>query len=339
MGQKPRSVNELAIVSPKPKAKADTIVPVAIIECVPNISEGRREDVVEDIVDAVRRVPGARLLDYSSDASHNRSVISLAGDAVALKGAVVALFEAAIARIDLRTHTGEHPRLGAVDVVPFVPIEGVTMEECVTLARDTARTVAQRFNVPVYLYEEAASNPLRKNLEDIRRGEFEGLAAKMATDGWAPDFGPSNPHASAGASVIGARMPLIAYNINLNTDRLDIAKKIAASVRFSSGGFRYVKAMGVTLADRGIVQVSMNLTNVEKTPILRVFEAVKREAERHGVTVIESEIVGLVPSAALVDVALSALQLTQFKKNQILEARLREGGDKVEKLKSGEVEK
>ena len=310
-----------------------------IIECVPNISEGRREDVVEDIVDAVRRVPGARLLDYSSDASHNRSVISLAGDAVALKGAVVALFEAAIARIDLRTHTGEHPRLGAVDVVPFVPIEGVTMEECVTLARDTARTVAQRFNVPVYLYEEAASNPLRKNLEDIRRGEFEGLAAKMATDGWAPDFGPSNPHASAGASVIGARMPLIAYNINLNTDRLDIAKKIAASVRFSSGGFRYVKAMGVTLADRGIVQVSMNLTNVEKTPILRVFEAVKREAERHGVTVIESEIVGLVPSAALVDVALSALQLTQFKKNQILEARLREGGDKVEKLKSGEVEK
>ena len=339
MGQKPRSVNELAIVSPKPKAKADTIVPVAIIECVPNISEGRREDVVEDIVDAVRRVPGARLLDYSSDASHNRSVISLAGDAVALKGAVVALFEAAIARIDLRTHTGEHPRLGAVDVVPFVPIEGVTMEECVTLARDTARTVAQRFNVPVYLYEEAASNPLRKNLEDIRRGEFEGLAAKMATDEWAPDFGPSNPHASAGASVIGARMPLIAYNINLNTDRLDIAKKIAASVRFSSGGFRYVKAMGVTLADRGIVQVSMNLTNVEKTPILRVFEAVKREAERHGVTVIESEIVGLVPSAALVDVALSALQLTQFKKNQILEARLREGGDKVEKLKSGEVEK
>ena len=312
---------------------------MAIIECVPNISEGRREDVVEDIVDAVRRVPGARLLDYSSDASHNRSVISLAGDAVALKGAVVALFEAAIARIDLRTHTGEHPRLGAVDVVPFVPIEGVTMEECVTLARDTARTVAQRFNVPVYLYEEAASNPLRKNLEDIRRGEFEGLAAKMATDGWAPDFGPSNPHASAGASVIGARMPLIAYNINLNTDRLDIAKKIAASVRFSSGGFRYVKAMGVTLADRGIVQVSMNLTNVEKTPILRVFEAVKREAERHGVTVIESEIVGLVPSAALVDVALSALQLTQFKKNQILEARLREGGDKVEKLKSGEVEK
>ena len=339
MGQKPRSVNELAIVSPEPKAKADTIVPVAIIECVPNISEGRRENVVEDIVDAVRRVPGARLLDYSSDASHNRSVISLAGDAGALKGAVVALFEAAIARIDLRAHTGEHPRLGAVDVVPFVPIEGVTMEECVALAKDTARTVGQRFNVPVYLYEEASSNPLRKNLEDIRRGEFEGLAAKMATDGWAPDFGPSTPHASAGASVIGARMPLIAYNINLNTDRLDIAKKIAASVRFSSGGFRYVKAMGVTLADRGIVQVSMNLTNFEKTPILRVFEAVKREAERHGVTVLESEVVGLVPSAALVDVALSALQLTQFKKNQILEARLREGDDKVEKLKSGEVEK
>jgi glutamate formiminotransferase len=328
MGQKPRSVNELA-----------TIVAVAIIECVPNISEGRREEVVEDIVDAVRRVPGARLLDYSSDRSHNRSVISLAGDADALKAAVVALFEAAIARIDLRTHTGEHPRLGAVDVVPFVPIEGVTMEECVALAKDTARTVAQRFSVPVYLYEEASLNPQRKNLEDIRRGEFEGLAARMASDGWAPDFGPSAPHVSAGASVIGARMPLIAYNINLNTNRLDVAKKIAASVRFSSGGFRYVKAMGVMLADRGIVQVSMNLTNYEKTPILRVFEAVKREAERHGVTILESEVVGLVPAAALIATAESSLQLAAFRPDQVLETRLRQHAAEVEKWKSGKVEK
>ena len=311
---------------------------MAIIECIPNISEGRRADVVAAIVGAVRRVPGARLLDYSSDASHNRSVITMAGDAAALKAAVLALFEAAAGTIDLRTHTGEHPRMGAVDVVPFVPIEGVTMEECVALAKDTARTVAERFGIPVYLYEEASSNPLRKNLEDIRRGEFEGLAAKMATDGWAPDFGPSTPHASAGASVIGARMPLIAYNINLNTNRLEVAKKIAAAVRFSSGGFRFVKAMGVTLADRGIVQVSMNLTNYEKTPILRVFEAVKREAERHGVNVLESEIVGLVPSAALVDVATSALQLTQFKLDQVLETRLR-ASDEGEKLKSGKVEK
>jgi len=311
---------------------------VAIIECVPNISEGRRPEVVERIVDAVRRVPGARLLDYSSDASHNRSVITLAGDAAPLKAAVLALFEAATGAIDLRAHTGEHPRLGAVDVVPFVPIEGVTMQDCVALAKETAREVAERFGVPVYLYEEASSNALRKNLEDIRRGEFEGLAAKMATDGWAPDFGPATPHPSAGASVIGARMPLIAYNINLNTNRLDVAKKIAAAVRFSSGGFRFVKAMGVTLAERGIVQVSMNLTNYEKTPILRVFEAVKSEAERYGVSVLESEIVGLVPSAALVDVGVSTLQLTQFTRDQILESRLR-GSDEVEKLKRGKVEK
>ena len=306
-----------------------TCVAVAIIECVPNISEGRRADVVERIVDTVRRVPGARLLDYSSDASHNRSVITLAGDAAPLKAAVLALFEAAIGAIDLRAHTGEHPRLGAVDVVPFVPIEGVTMQDCVALAKETAREVAERFGVPVYLYEEASSNALRKNLEDIRRGEFEGIAAKMATEGWTPDFGPSTPHPSAGASVIGARMPLIAYNINLNTNRLDVAKKIAAAVRFSSGGFRFVKAMGVTLAERGIVQVSMNLTNYEKTPILRVFEAVKSEAERYGVSVLESEIVGLVPSAALVDVGVSTLQLTQFTRDQILESRLR-GSDEVE---------
>jgi glutamate formiminotransferase len=312
---------------------------VPIIECVPNISEGRRANVVAGIVDAVRNIPGARLLDYSSDASHNRSVITIAGDAAPLKAAVLALFEAAVAAIDLRAHTGEHPRMGAVDVVPFVPIEGVTMEDCVALATDTARSVAERFAVPVYLYEEASTNPLRKNLEDIRRGEFEGLAGKMASDGWAPDFGPATPHPSAGASVIGARMPLIAYNINLNTDRLDVAKKIAAAVRFSSGGFRFVKAMGVTLADRNIVQVSMNLTNYEKTPILRVFDAVRREAERYGVSVLESEIVGLVPSAALVDVSLATLQLTQFKKDQILEARLRGGAGEVEKLKSGKVEK
>jgi len=311
---------------------------VAIIECVPNISEGRRAEVVNTIVDAVRRVPGARLLDYSSDASHNRSVITLAGDAAPLKAAVLALFDAAVGAIDLRTHEGEHPRLGAVDVVPFVPIDGVTMAECVALAKDTAREVAERFAVPVYLYEEASSNPLRKNLEDIRRGEFEGLAAKISSDGWAPDFGPSTPHPSAGASVIGARMPLIAYNINLNTDRLDVAKKIAAAVRFSSGGFRFVKAMGVLLGDRKIVQVSMNLTNFEKTPILRVFDAVKREAERYGVSVLESEIVGLVPSAALVDVAASTLQLTQFTREQILETRLRGDAGEVEKLKSGKVE-
>ncbi len=287
---------------------------MALIECVPNVSEGRRAAVVEELAGAIRGVSGVTLLDYSSDGSHNRSVFTLVGDAAPLQDAVLALYERALAAIDLRTHQGEHPRLGAVDVVPFIPIEGATMADCVALARDVGAAVASRFGVPVYLYEEASDNPLRKNLEDIRRGEFEGLAARMAGDGWTPDFGPSRPHPSAGASVIGARMPLIAYNINLATDRLDVAKKIAAAIRQSSGGFRYVKAMGVKLEDRGIVQVSMNLTNFEKTPIFRVFEAVRREAQRYGVSVLESEIVGLVPAAALNGAAEFYLQLEGFKK-------------------------
>lgn len=297
---------------------------MALIECVPNVSDGRRPEVVEALVNAVRRVPKVRLLDYSSDGAHNRSVLTMGGDAGPLKEAVLALFEAAVAAIDLRTHSGEHPRLGAVDVVPFVPIEGVSMADCVALARETAEEVARRFQIPVYLYEEASTDPARKNLEDIRRGEFEGLAAKMATRGWAPDYGPPAPHPTAGASVIGARMPLIAYNINLATGRLEVAKKIAAAIRQSSGGFRFVKAMGVSLADRGIVQVSMNLTNYEKTPIFRVFETVRREAARYGVQVLESEIVGLVPAAALVSTAEHFLQLESFKPDQVLETKLRQ---------------
>ena len=296
---------------------------MAVIESVPNVSEGRRPEVVEALAAAVRRVASVRLLDYSADPSHNRSVFTMAGDAAPLKDAILALFEAATAAIDLRSHAGEHPRLGAVDVVPFIPIDGASMQDCVALAKETAAAVAARFQVPVYLYEEASTNPARKNLEDIRRGEFEGLAAKMKTPGWTPDFGPSSPHPSAGASVIGARMPLIAYNINLATDRLDVAKKIAAAVRHSSGGFRFVKAMGIPLADRGIVQVSMNLTNYEKTPMFRVFEAVKREAERYGVQVLESEIIGLVPAAALTSTAAHVLQLERFTPDQILENKLR----------------
>ncbi len=297
---------------------------MAIIECVPNISEGRRADLVARVASAVTAVQGVRLLDHSSDASHNRSVFTLAGDAAPLKQAVLALYEVAIAGIDLRSHTGEHPRLGAVDVVPFVPIQGITMDQCVAVAKEVGAAVAEKFGVPVYLYEEASTNPARKNLEDIRRGEFEGLAAKMASPGWTPDFGPTHPHPSAGASVIGARMPLIAYNINLATDRLDVAKKIAAAIRHSSGGYRFVKAMGVRLDDRGgLAQVSMNLTNYEKTPIFRVFETVKREAARYGVAVLESEIVGLVPSQALVGAAEFYLQLERFRADQVLENKLR----------------
>jgi glutamate formiminotransferase len=294
-----------------------------IIETIPNVSEGRRADVIERLVGAVRGSPGVRLLDSSSDASHNRSVLTFVGDADALRTAVLSLFEAAVATIDLRRHTGEHPRVGAVDVVPFVPIEGVTMGECVALAREVGAAVAEKFGIPVYLYEEASENPARRNLEDIRRGEFEGLRAKMASPGWTPDFGPSAPHESAGASVIGARMPLIAYNINLNTDRLEVAKKIAAAIRHSGGGLRYVKAMGVKVEDRNLAQVSINLTNYERTPMHRVFDLVVREAARYGVTVLESEIVGLVPSAALIDTAVHHLQLERFTEAQILENKLR----------------
>jgi len=294
-----------------------------LIECIPNVSEGRRPEIISAMASAISAVPGVRLLDHSSDPSHNRSVFTLVGDADGVERAILALFERAVADIDLRGHSGEHPRMGAVDVVPFVPIEGVTMAGCVALAKKVGAEVAARFKIPVYLYEEASTNPARKNLEDIRRGEFEGLTAKMSAPEWAPDFGPSAPHQSAGAAVIGARMPLIAYNINLATDRLDVARKIAAAIRQSSGGYRFVKAMGITLEDRGIVQVSMNLTNFEKTPIFRVFETVKREAARYGVAVLESEIVGLVPSAALTAAAEFYLQIDGFKAEQVLENRLR----------------
>jgi glutamate formiminotransferase / 5-formyltetrahydrofolate cyclo-ligase len=295
---------------------------MAIIECVPNISEGRRADVLDACADAIRNT-GVRLLDLKADTSHNRAVYTFAGDTAGMRAAVLALFDAAVPRIDLRAHSGEHPRMGAVDVVPFIPIEGATMADCVALATDVAAAVADAHGLPVFLYEDAAKTPARRNLEDIRRGEFEGLAAKMQQPEWAPDFGPAAPHPSAGASVIGARMPLIAYNINLATDRLDVARKIATAVRHSSGGLRYVKAMGVPLSDRGIVQVSMNLTNYEKTPMHRVFELVKREAARYGVSILESEIVGLVPAAALTASAAWFLQVDSFTDDLVLETKLR----------------
>jgi glutamate formiminotransferase / 5-formyltetrahydrofolate cyclo-ligase len=297
---------------------------MAVIECVPNISEGRRTEVVAGIAEALGAVPGLRVLDVQSDATHNRSVLTIAGNAASLRAGIPLLFERTLEVVDLRLHRGEHPRLGAVDVVPFIPIEGVTMADCVALAREVGDLVGRRLGVPVYLYEDAASRPERKNLEDVRRGEFEGLAARMSQAEWAPDFGPAHPHPSAGATVIGARMPLIAYNINLATDRLDVAKKIASAVRMSSGGLRFVKAMGLALEDRGIVQVSMNLTNFEKTPIVRVFELVKREAARYGVNVLESEIVGLIPQAALLQAAEYYLQIEGFSPNQVLENKLRE---------------
>lgn len=297
---------------------------MALIESVPNVSEGRRVEVIAELTSAIRTVRTVRLLDISSDTAHNRSVFTMVGDADGLAAAVMKLFEAAAARIDLRRHEGEHPRIGAVDVVPFVPIEDVTMADCVALAKRVGQEVAERFHVPVYLYEEAASNPARRNLEDIRRGEFEGLAAKMQDAAWHPDYGAAAPHPVLGAAVIGARMPLVAYNINLGTDQIDIASTIAKAIRASSGGFRFVKAMGVRLEDRHQVQVSINLTNFEKTPMFRVFEVVKREAARYGVPVVGSEIVGLVPSAALIATAEYFLQLENFRDDQVLEHRLRQ---------------
>lgn len=292
------------------------------IECVPNISEGRRPDVIERLVNRLRETTDVHVLDVSSDASHNRSVVTLMGDRTSLEDATIALFEHAVAEIDLRSHTGAHPRFGAVDVVPFVPIEGVTMMECVALARATAAAVASRFRIPVFLYEEAATSPSRRNLADIRRGEFEGLPAKLALSEWTPDFGPRTPHPTAGATAIGARMPLVAFNVNLATDRVDIARAIAARVRERGGGLPAVKALGVPTADRSVVQVSMNLTNYAMTSVRRAFEAVRAEAAGHGVDVVGSEIVGLVPAAALPEADIDVLRLTGFSPDQILEHRL-----------------
>jgi glutamate formiminotransferase len=294
------------------------------IECVPNLSEGRRPEIVAEAVAALKRTPGIRVLDVQSDKDHNRSVLTLVGDAKALGAAIPELFAVATARIDLRSHQGEHPRLGAVDVVPFIPIEGVTTAECVALAREVGQAVAERFGVPIFLYEDAASAPHRRNLEDIRRGEFEGLSEKMKDPQWAPDFGPQAPHPSAGASVVGARMPLIAYNINLGTGDLEIAKRIAKGIRHSSGGYRFVKAMGVMLQERGIAQVSINMTDFKRTPLHRVFETVRSEAERCGVNVVGSEIVGLVPMEALLDAADHFLRLEGFRPSQVLERKIAE---------------
>ncbi len=293
-----------------------------IIECVPNVSEGRDRDAIEAMAAAVRGTPGARLLDVSSDAAHNRSVLTFVGDGVSLREAVLALFRTALPRIDLRAHRGEHPRMGAVDVVPFIPVRGSSVEECVALSREVGAAIAAEFAVPVYLYEDSASAEHRRNLAEVRKGQFEGFAEKMKDARWAPDFGPSAPHPTAGAVAVGARPFLIAYNINLGTRDLAIADRIARAIRHVSGGFRYVKAMGVELADRGLVQVSVNMTNFRKTPLHRVFDCVRAEAERHGVPVVGSEIVGLAPADALYAAAEHYLRLEGFSAEQVLETKL-----------------
>jgi glutamate formiminotransferase/formiminotetrahydrofolate cyclodeaminase len=294
-----------------------------IVECIPNFSEGRDQNVLDQIVAAIQSVPGAVLLDRESDADHNRSVVTFVAPPEAVVDAAVAGARKAAELINLNRHTGEHPRMGATDVIPFVPISNVTMDDCVALARRCGERLWRELQIPVYLYEKAATRPERENLAAVRKGQFEGIRDEIAAkESRRPDFGDPRVHPTAGITAVGARPPLIAYNVNLGTDNVEIANKIARAVRHLSGGLRYVKALGFELKDRRQAQVSMNMVNYEGTPLFRAFEMVKREAERYGVPVVGSEIVGLVPQAALNDCGDFYLRLENFSANQILENRL-----------------
>lgn len=294
-----------------------------ILECVPNYSEGRDLDKVEKIVDCFRGKQGVKLLDYSSDADHNRTVVTVIGEPQALADAVVESVGRALELIDMTKHKGQHPRMGAVDVIPFIPVKNTTIAEADAAAKAVAKAASERFGQPFFLYEQSATAPHRANLADIRRGQFEGMAEKMKDQTlWKPDFGPDTIHPTGGVTAIGARPPLVAFNVNLGTDRMEIADKIVHMVRHINGGFRYCKAMAVELKERGIVQVSMNLTDYSKTAIYRVLETIRMEAKRFGVPVLGSEIVGLVPMQALVDCAEYYLQLENFSAEQVLENRL-----------------
>ncbi len=297
-----------------------------MIECVPNVSEGRRLDVVESLAQAIARTRGVRLLDRSADTDHHRSVFTFVGDAESLVEAVLAIYARAIPSIDLRTHRGTHPRIGAVDVVPFVPLASATLEQCVALARRVGLAVAERFRIPVYLYEAAAARPELRDLAVIRRGGLEGLTARMSRPEWAPDFGPASPHPTAGASAVGARQVLIAFNVNLANGRLEDAQAIAAAIRERDGGLPALKAIGLHLPARGVAQVSMNLTDHRRTNMATAFDAVRREAQRRGIEVLESELVGLAPQAAFGGVSPGDLLLTGFTRECLLEERLRAPG-------------
>jgi len=294
-----------------------------IVECVPNFSEGRRKEVVDAIANAIVSVPGVRLLDTEMDPNHNRSVITFIGDRSAVAEGAFQGAKAAVARIDMNTHRGEHPRVGALDVLPFVPILGVTMEDCVVLARSVGKRIAEELQIPVYLYEEAATRPDRRALPDVRRGEYEGLKVEVETDpNRKPDFGPSKLHPTAGACIVGARPVLIAWNVNLGTRDVRVAKRIAKAIRESDGGLPAVRAKGFELADRGLVQVSMNMTDYRKTSLVQVYEAILALAAKEGVEVVESEIIGLVPLDAILAGATQYFKLARFHREQILETRL-----------------
>ncbi len=293
-----------------------------LVECIPNFSEGRRPEVIEAIVEAVRSTPGVALLDYSADPDHNRSVLTFVGAPESVEEAAFRAIQTAARLIDLTQHTGEHPRIGATDVVPFVPIRGVDMATCIEIARRLGRRVGEELGIPVYLYERAATRPERENLANLRKGEYEGLRESIKTDpDRAPDFGPAEL-GTAGATVIGARAPLIAYNVYLNTDDVKVARKIAAAIRHSSGGLRFVKALGLLVEGRA--QVSMNLTDYTHTPIHRVQEMIRREAARYGSTITHAELIGMIPEQALIDAARWYLQLDLFEEGQILERKIQE---------------
>src|SRR5215467_1361725 len=294
-----------------------------LIECVPNFSEGRDAAKVEALVAAMRSVPGVYVLDHEMDADHNRSVITLAGEPEAVAEAATLGAGKAMELIDMNEHKGAHPRVGATDVVPFIPVEGVTLDDCVALARRVGNEIWKRYRIPIFFYEAAATRPDRVNLENVRRGQFEGMKEELKKNHERqPDVGEPKMHPTAGVTVVGARKFLVAYNVNLNTPDVEVANKIARAIRFSSGGLRYVKSMGVELKARNLAQVSINLTDYEQTPMHRVYEMVKREAQRYGAAPVGSEIVGLVPKKALEMAADYFLQLENFSPSQVFENKL-----------------
>ena len=294
-----------------------------LLECVPNISEGRGQRKIALITEEVRRVKGVKLLDVSSDKDHNRSVFTFIGEPKAVRDAAFSMALKSVDLIDMREHHGAHPRLGAVDVVPFVPIQGVEMEEAIQIAREFGKELGKK-GIPVFYYEEAATSPERKDLPSIRKGEYEGLSEKLKDPKWKPDEGPESFNPKSGATVVGARFPLVAYNVNLKTQNLNLAKEIAKKVRFKEGGFPHVRAMGIDLKEKGRVQVSMNLTNYRVTNIPKVFEFIREEAHKRGVEVAESEIVGLIPLGVLEEIAQFYLKYPDFSIRQVIEQRILE---------------
>ncbi|MBK5254052.1 MAG: glutamate formimidoyltransferase [Peptostreptococcaceae bacterium] len=291
-----------------------------IIESIPNISNGRDKEIIEACVDQIRNTEGCKLLNYSSDTDHNRTVITYIGDAKAVEEASVKLAKKAVELIDLTKHTGEHPRMGAVDVIPFVPVKDCTVEECIELSKVVGKRIAEEADLPVFLYENSATADHRHNLAKVRKGQFEGMAEKVKDPEWIPDFGGQRINPTAGTVAVGARPPLVAFNVNLDTSNLAIAKKIAGIIREAKGGFKDVKAMGFMLEERNIAQVSINMTNYEQTPLYRVTELVKIEAARYGVKVLGTEVIGLCPMKALIDAAEYYLQIEEFNfDDQVLE--------------------